>query len=70
MLARSPIGKVDQVRTPLMIVQGVNDVRVVQEESDLMMEALRARDAEVEYLTRRTRAAASRTRRTSSRSID
>ncbi|MFB9879763.1 hypothetical protein ACFFMN_17635 [Planobispora siamensis] len=53
-----------------MIVQGVNDVRVVQEESDLMMEALRARDAEVEYLTRRTRAAASRTRRTSSRSID
>ncbi|WP_125264241.1 alpha/beta hydrolase family protein [Streptomyces alboflavus] len=52
MLARSPITKVDQVRTPLMVVQGANDVRVVQEESDLMVAALRARGVEVEYLVK------------------
>ncbi|GHC78168.1 S9 family peptidase [Streptomyces flavofungini] len=52
MLARSPITKVDQVSTPLMVVQGANDVRVVQEESDLMVAALRARGVEVEYLVK------------------
>ncbi|WPB87791.1 S9 family peptidase [Streptomyces malaysiensis] len=52
MLARSPISKVDQVRTPLMVIQGSNDVRVVQEESDLMVEAVRARGVEVEYLVK------------------
>ncbi|MFF2852555.1 S9 family peptidase [Streptomyces sp. NPDC058001] len=52
MLARSPITKVDQVRTPLMVIQGSNDVRVVQDESDLMVEAVRARGVEVEYLVK------------------
>ncbi|WP_419999963.1 S9 family peptidase [Streptomyces boninensis] len=52
MLARSPITRVDQVRTPLMVVQGSNDVRVVQEESDLMVEAVRARGVEVEYVVK------------------
>ena len=52
LLARSPITRVDQVRTPLMVVQGSNDVRVVQEESDLMVEAVRARGVEVEYLVK------------------
>lgn len=49
MLARSPISHVDQVRTPLMIIQGANDARVVQAESDNMVEALRARSVPVEY---------------------
>ena len=52
MLARSPITKVDQVRTPLLVVQGANDKRVVQAESDNMVKALRARGVEVEYLVK------------------
>lgn len=50
MLARSPITKVEQIRTPLMVVQGANDVRVVQAESDNIVDSLRARGVEVEYL--------------------
>ncbi|MBB5159283.1 alpha/beta hydrolase family protein [Saccharopolyspora phatthalungensis] len=49
MLARSPISRVDQIRTPLMVLQGANDVRVVQAESDNIVDALRARGVEVEY---------------------
>ncbi|MEU7217024.1 S9 family peptidase [Nocardia iowensis] len=52
MLARSPITRVDQIRTPLLVIQGANDVRVVQAESDNLVEALRARGVEVEYLIR------------------
>ncbi|OZM71953.1 S9 family peptidase [Amycolatopsis antarctica] len=50
MLARSPITRVDQITTPLMVFQGANDVRVVQAESDNLVEALRARQVEVEYV--------------------
>ncbi|MFC4563815.1 alpha/beta fold hydrolase [Nocardiopsis mangrovi] len=49
MLARSPISRVDDIRTPLMVVQGANDVRVVQAESDNIVAALRARGVEVDY---------------------
>jgi dipeptidyl aminopeptidase/acylaminoacyl peptidase len=52
MLARSPITKVDQIRTPLLVVQGANDIRVVQAESDNLVEALRARGVEVEYMVK------------------
>jgi dipeptidyl aminopeptidase/acylaminoacyl peptidase len=52
MLARSPITRVDQIRTPLMVVQGANDSRVVQAESDNLVEALRARGVEVEYMVK------------------
>jgi dipeptidyl aminopeptidase/acylaminoacyl peptidase len=52
MLARSPITRVDQIRTPLMVIQGANDVRVVQAESDNLVEALRARGVEVEYMVK------------------
>ncbi|WP_258566147.1 S9 family peptidase [Streptomyces parvulus] len=52
MLARSPITRVDQVSTPLMVIQGSNDIRVVKEESDLMVEAVRARGVEVEYIVK------------------
>lgn len=50
--ARSPISRVEQIRTPLMVVQGGNDVRVVQAESDRIVEALRARGVAVEYLVK------------------
>lgn len=50
MLARSPITYVDRIRTPLLVIQGANDIRVVRAEADNLVEALRARGAEVEYL--------------------
>lgn len=50
MLARSPISRVDEIRTPLMVVAGANDIRVVKAESDNMVGALRARGVEVEYI--------------------
>ncbi|CAN5663305.1 S9 family peptidase [soil metagenome] len=52
MLARSPITRVDQIKTPLLVVQGANDSRVVQAESDNLVEALRARGVEVEYMVK------------------
>ena len=50
--ARSPISRADQIRTPLMVVQGGNDPRVVKAESDQIVDALRARGVEVEYLVK------------------
>ncbi|MEV6984758.1 prolyl oligopeptidase family serine peptidase [Sphaerisporangium sp. NPDC051017] len=50
LLARSPITMIDRVRTPLLVAQGANDVRVVKEESDNVVDALRARGVPVEYL--------------------
>ncbi|WP_107660299.1 S9 family peptidase [Nocardia suismassiliense] len=52
MAARSPITRVDQIRTPLLVAQGANDVRVVQAESDILVAALRARGVEVEYIVK------------------
>jgi dipeptidyl aminopeptidase/acylaminoacyl peptidase len=52
MLARSPITRVDRIRTPLMVVQGANDSRVVQAESDNLVDALRARGVAVEYMVK------------------
>jgi dipeptidyl aminopeptidase/acylaminoacyl peptidase len=52
MLARSPITRVDQIRTPLLVVQGANDSRVVQAESDNLVEALRTRGVEVQYIVK------------------
>ena len=50
MLQRSPITMVDKIRTPLLVAQGANDARVVQAESDNLVEALRARGVPVEYV--------------------
>jgi dienelactone hydrolase len=41
---------VDRIRTPLLVAQGANDVRVVQAESDNIVAPLRARGVPVEYL--------------------
>lgn len=47
---RSPITHVENVRAPLLILQGANDPRVVKAESDQMVERLRHMGRDVEYV--------------------
>ena len=47
---RSPITYVEQIRAPLLVLQGANDPRVVQAESDQMVETLRGIGRDVEYV--------------------
>ena len=48
--AVSPVFHADQIKTPLFVAQGANDPRVNQAESDQIVEALRKRGVEVEYM--------------------
>lgn len=48
--AQSPLYRVSSIHAPLMIVQGTNDPRVKQRESDQMVEALKAKGNDVVYL--------------------
>ena len=50
LMERSPITYVENVRTPLLVIQGATDPRVVKGESDQMVERLRALGREVEYV--------------------
>jgi dipeptidyl aminopeptidase/acylaminoacyl peptidase len=50
LVERSPITHLDRVRCPMLVVQGSNDPRVPQEESDQVVERLRARGVPVEYM--------------------
>ena len=50
MRARSPITKVDAIRSPLFVAQGANDPRVVKAESDAIVAGLRDRGVDVDYL--------------------
>ncbi|GAA3228102.1 S9 family peptidase [Pseudonocardia petroleophila] len=50
LIARSPITMVDRIRTPLLVAQGANDVRVPQAQSDRIVASLRERGVPVEYL--------------------
>jgi dipeptidyl aminopeptidase/acylaminoacyl peptidase len=50
LLERSPITYVDNVRAPLLVIQGAKDPRVVKPESDQMVERLRELGRDVEYL--------------------
>lgn len=47
---RSPLTYVDDIRAPLLVIQGANDPRVVKAESDQMVERLEHLGREVEYL--------------------
>lgn len=47
---RSPLTYVDNIRAPLLVIQGANDPRVVKAESDQMVERLRRQGREVEYM--------------------
>ncbi len=50
--ARSPINRVDQIRAPLLVIQGANDPRVTKQESDQIVDALRERGVPVEYMVK------------------
>lgn len=50
--AVSPALHADKIKTPLFIAQGANDPRVNKAESDQMVEALRKRGVEVEYMVK------------------
>lgn len=45
----SPIHKVDRIKTPLMVIHGKNDPRVPYTEAEQVVEALKKRNAVVEY---------------------
>lgn len=45
----SPLYRVDKIRTPLFVIQGKNDPRVPYTEAEQIVEALRKRNAPVEY---------------------
>jgi dipeptidyl aminopeptidase/acylaminoacyl peptidase len=49
LLSRSPITYIDQIHAPLFVIQGANDPRVVQGESDQIVALLRQRGIEVRY---------------------
>jgi dipeptidyl aminopeptidase/acylaminoacyl peptidase len=48
--SRSPLSRVDQVRIPLLIVQGANDPRVKQAESEQFVKAMRSKGIPHEYM--------------------
>ncbi len=50
--ATSPALHAENIRVPLLIAQGANDPRVNKAESDQMVEALRQRGVEVEYMVK------------------
>lgn len=48
--SRSPLFKADAIKVPLLVAQGANDPRVKQAESEQIVEAVRQKGKEVEYL--------------------
>ncbi len=50
MLSNSPVSYLDQISAPLLVVHGANDVRVLRQDSDDVVSALRQRGHPVEYL--------------------
>lgn len=48
----SPVFNVDKIISPLFVAQGANDPRVNKDESDQMVEALRKRNIDVEYMVK------------------
>lgn len=50
--AASPVFHVDKIKCPLFIAQGAKDPRVNKNESDQVVEALRKRGVEVEYMVK------------------
>lgn len=49
LMSRSPVTYVDQITTPLFVIQGANDPRVVKPESDQIVERLHERGVDVRY---------------------
>lgn len=49
LIERSPITYVDNIKAPMLVIQGANDPRVVKAESDQMVERIRANGGKVTY---------------------
>ena len=47
---RSPMTYIENVKTPLLVIQGAKDPRVVKPESDQLVDKLRSLGREVEYV--------------------
>jgi len=47
---RSPLFRVDQIQIPMLIVQGANDVRVKQSESEQVVAAMEEKGLDVDYI--------------------
>ena len=52
MASASPALHADKIKTPLLVAQGANDPRVNKAESDQMVDALKKRGVEVEYMVK------------------
>ncbi len=52
MEAASPVMHADKIKTPLFVAQGAHDPRVNKDESDQMVEALKKRGVDVEYMVK------------------
>jgi dipeptidyl aminopeptidase/acylaminoacyl peptidase len=50
LLSRSPVTFIENVRCPLLIIQGANDPRVTKPESDQIVEKLKSKGLEMEYM--------------------
>jgi len=50
LIAQSPLNSAEQIKAPLMVIQGANDPRVKQAESDQIVEAMYRLGREVKYL--------------------
>ena len=50
--AASPVNHADKIKTPLFIAQGAKDPRVAKAESDQMVEALKKRGVDVQYMVK------------------
>lgn len=50
--AASPVFHADKIKAPLFVAQGANDPRVKKAESDQIVEALRKRGVDVEYMVK------------------
>ena len=50
MRARSPLFKVEQIKIPMLIAQGANDPRVKQAESEQIVEAMKNKGIDFEYM--------------------
>ena len=48
----SPALNADKIKTPLFVAQGAKDPRVVKAESDQMVEALKKRGIDVDYMVK------------------
>jgi dipeptidyl aminopeptidase/acylaminoacyl peptidase len=50
LLRNSPVAYLDQIRAPLLVIHGANDIRVLRQDSDDVVASLRQRGHPVQYL--------------------